>query len=44
MDIEGSELEAMKGAEELINRSLPNLIIIMEWNPLMINGNNIKVE
>jgi FkbM family methyltransferase len=35
MDIEGSEILALRGAKRIINSS-PNLKIIMEWSPQMM--------
>jgi FkbM family methyltransferase len=45
IDAEGSEINILQGAEQLLTRS-PNVIIVMEWNPGMIGryGNAVQFQ
>jgi FkbM family methyltransferase len=43
LDIEGSEILALRGAEETIRRS-PSLKIVMEWSPIMLRSRSNPVE
>ena len=44
MDIEGSEFLALAGASRMLEESLDDIVILMEWNYLLINNpmENIK--
>ena len=43
LDIEGSEILALRGAEETIRRS-PALKIVMEWSPIMLRSRGDPME
>lgn len=43
MDIEGSEIEALKGGEQLLSRS-PNALILMEYHPYNLNKLNSNID
>jgi FkbM family methyltransferase len=39
MDVEGSEIEAIKGMRKILDRS-PNVVILAEWSPKLYLGIN----
>lgn len=43
LDIEGSEILALRGAEETLRRS-PALKIVMEWSPIMLRSRSDPME
>lgn len=37
MDVEGSEIEALKGMKKILDRS-PDVVILAEWSPKLYLG------